>query len=109
MSVSVHSAIDEAAYARALHRSAAETARRLLEGEIAEETRNWGSLKAKVRDELDQHPVTAEAIAVRLGKSKGNVICSLRRLEDQGLARRAGKVAGLRGQPVTTWVRAGDD
>jgi predicted Rossmann fold nucleotide-binding protein DprA/Smf involved in DNA uptake len=106
MSVSVPSAIDEAAYARALRRCSAETARRLLEGEIAEETRNWGSLKAKVLDELDQHPVTVEAIAVRLGKSKGNVICSLRRLEAQGRARRAGKVIGPGRQPVTTWVRS---
>ncbi len=98
--------LDEATYARLLRRSAAATARRCVAGEIVEETRSWGSLKAAVLEALDDRPRTVEQLASLTGKSKGNVICSLRRLERDGLARRAGKVAGPGRQPVTTWVRS---
>lgn len=97
--------LDEAAYARALRRSAAETARRMMDGMLAEDTRNYGRLRAAVLEALDDCPATVERLAARTGKSKGSVICTLRRLEVQGLARRAGKVAGPGRQPVTTWGR----
>ncbi|WP_413874141.1 helix-turn-helix domain-containing protein [Albidovulum sp.] len=100
--------LDEAAYARMLRRSADATARRLIAGEIVEETRSRGSLKAAVLEALGDCPRTVECLAARTGKSKANVICSLRRLEAQGFARRAGKVSGAARQPVTTWVRCDD-
>lgn len=92
-------------YARLLRRSAAATARRMMDGGIVEETRNWGRLRAAVIDFLDAEPRTVADIAAHLGKGPGSIVSVLRRLEVDGLAARAGKVRNPFGQPVTAWVR----
>lgn len=99
-------AIDERAYARRLRDSARETRLQIRDRDMLDFTnRNYGRLKKAVLGAIGDDPQPVAAIAARLGRDKGNVICVLRRLETDGLAARAGTTTNPHGQSVTLWLR----
>lgn len=104
----MNAGVDEVAYAAALRRSARETARRwrLAGGPVRG---NRGGLTEGVLDVLGQWPVTAVMIAERLGRPVTDIPVVLRRLEERGLAARAGRLPrNEQNQPVTLWWGAAD-
>lgn len=96
--------MNEIEYAGLLRKSAMETARRMRTGGLAEESRSWGTLKAAILEELDDCPKPVREIAESIGKDQQIVGNTLRRLEAEGLAARAGTTRGANGTTVPTWI-----